>query len=105
LKKHTQTTYTGIKKSRNIRTILLFVVFIRYVPNILNAGNNIGNVENIFSVGVNSIFGKEKLEFLLTLKPIIANIIKAMLNEINSGIVANGVEYPSLRDNVFISNP
>jgi hypothetical protein len=47
--------------------LLLSVVFITCIPNILNAGNNIGTIKNAFSDVVNSIFGREKIGSLFVL--------------------------------------
>jgi hypothetical protein len=57
----------------------------------LNAGNNIGTIKNAFSDVLNSIFGREKIEVLFILYPMSANTMNARLNEINKGMVANGV--------------
>ena len=70
---------------------LLSAVFIRCIPNMLNAGNITGTIKNAFSDALKLRFGKEKIGSLFILCPIIANVIKAILNEINKGMVANGV--------------
>ena len=72
--------------------ILLSVVFITCIPNMLKAGNITGTIKNAFSEVVNLIFSKERLKFLLTLYPIIANVMNVILSEINSGIVDKGVK-------------
>ena len=71
--------------------ILLSAVFIRRVPSILNAGKNTGTIKKAFSEVVRLIFGREKIGSLFVLYPIVANTINTILNEINSGIVDNGV--------------
>ncbi|GAH40260.1 unnamed protein product, partial [marine sediment metagenome] len=85
--------------------ILLLVVFIKYVPNTLNAGNITGMIKNAFSGGVKFRFGREKTTFLFILYPIITNTMNAILNKINSGMVANGVSYPRLSNKLFVNNP
>ena len=85
--------------------ILLSVVFIKFIPNMLNAGNEIGTIKNTFSDVLKLRFGREKILFLFSLYPIIANAMIAVLNEINSGIVDNGVSYPKLSDKLFNNNP
>jgi acyl-coenzyme A synthetase/AMP-(fatty) acid ligase len=57
----------------------------------LNAGNEIGTIKNAFSDVLNAIFGREKVDSLFILYPMIINTINARLNEIKSGIIANAV--------------
>ena len=71
--------------------ILLSVVFIMCIPNMLNAGNTIGTIKNAFSDVFKLRVGREKILFLFSLYPIIANVMNATLTGINKGIVANGV--------------
>jgi hypothetical protein len=71
--------------------ILLFVVFITCIPNMLNAGNITGTIEKAFSDVLKLRLGRDKIEVLFILHPTIANTMNARLNEINNGIVANGV--------------
>jgi len=71
--------------------ILLSVVFIRHIPNILNAGNKIGTIKKIFSDVLKLKFGREKISSLFDLYPMIANTMYARVKEINNGIVDNGV--------------
>jgi len=71
--------------------MLLSVVFIIYIPQMLNAGNIIGTVKNTFSDVLKFTFGREKIGVLFILYPIINNIANIKLNEIKSGTVANGV--------------
>jgi hypothetical protein len=85
--------------------ILLSVVFIKFIPNMLNAGNKIGTIKNAFSVVLKLRFGREKISSLFILYPLIANTINTILNGINNGTVANGVSYPRLSDKLFINNP
>lgn len=70
---------------------LLSVVFITFIPNMLNAGNKIGTNKNAFSDVFKLRFGKEKRGSLFTLYPIAANTMNAILNEIKRGVVDNGV--------------
>ncbi len=85
--------------------ILLSVVFITCIPDILNAGKNIGTIKKAFSNVLKFRFGREKIGSLFVLNPIIANMMNIILNEIKRGIVANGVSYPRLSDKTFIINP
>ena len=85
--------------------ILLSVVFIKCIPNMLNAGKNSGTAKNAFSAVLKLRFGKEKIGFLFVLNPRTANTTNAMLNEIKRGFIANGVSYPRLSDRSFINNP
>jgi len=71
--------------------MLLSVVFIKFIPNMLNAGNKIGTIKNAFSDLFKLRLGRERSGFLLILYPIIANTMDAILNEMRRGIVANGV--------------
>ena len=85
--------------------VLLSVVFITCIPNILNAGNNIGTIKNAFSDVLKLRFGRENIGPLFILYPIIANTINARLNEIKIGMVANGVLYLRIGNKLFINNP
>jgi hypothetical protein len=85
--------------------ILLSVVFIMCIPNMLNAGNEIGTIKKAFSEVVKLRFGRERLGSLFNLYPTIANTMNAMLNEIKREIVDNAVSYPRLSDKLFINNP
>ena len=71
--------------------ILLSVVFITCIPNMLNAGNNIGTIKNAFSDVVKLRFGREKTPSLFVLYAMIVNTMNAILKEINNGMVDNGV--------------
>ena len=71
----------------------------------LSAGNKIGMIKNAFSDVFMLKLGREKVVFLFSLEPIIANTMNAILKEIRSGIVANGVSYPRARDKLFSNNP
>jgi hypothetical protein len=81
----------GIKNSRNIRIMLLSVVFRMCIPNMLNAGNKIGTIKNAFSDVVKLRFGREKIGSLFISHPITPNTINAILKDIKSEIVDNGV--------------
>ena len=72
--------------------VLVSVVFITCIPNMLNAGKSTGTIKNAFSDVVKLRCGREKTGSLFILYPMIANMMNAMLNEINKGMVANGVE-------------
>jgi hypothetical protein len=91
LKKQTKITYAGIKNRRNIKTILLSVVFMMCIPNKLNAGNKIGTIKNAFSGVVKLRFGREKIGSLFVLYPMIVNTQNAILNEIKRERIVNGV--------------
>jgi hypothetical protein len=71
--------------------VLVSVVFITCIPNMLNAGNTIGTIKNAFSDVLKLRVGREKIEFLFHLYPIIANTMNTMLKEIKREIVDNGV--------------
>jgi hypothetical protein len=72
--------------------VLLSVVFITCIPNILNAGNNIGIIKNAFSDALKLRFGRGKEDAsLFTLYLIVVNTMNARLNAIKRGIVASGV--------------
>lgn len=88
-----------------IKMMLLSAVFITCIPNMLNAGNKIGTIKKAFSDMLKLRLGREKTVFLFVLYPMIANTINARLNEINSGIVANGVSYPRASNELFSNNP
>jgi hypothetical protein len=49
----TKITYAGIRNSNSIRTMLLLVAFIRYVPQMLKRGKMEGSSKKAFSVVVN----------------------------------------------------
>jgi hypothetical protein len=85
--------------------ILLPVVFITCIPNMLKAGNKIGMIKNTLSDMLKLIVGREKTVSLLTISPMIVNIINARLNEIKSDTIANGVSYPRLASKLFTNNP
>ena len=84
--------------------ILLSTMFIRYIPNRLNAGNKIGTIKNAFSDVLKLTFGSEKIGSLFITQPAIANTINARLNETKREIVANGVSQPRAIDMLFINN-
>ena len=65
----------------------------------------IGMINNAFSDVVNLRLGIEKIGSLFILYPMMANIMNAKLNEIKSGIVANGVSYPIKSDKLLNNNP
>ena len=71
--------------------ILLSVVFITYIPNMLNAGNKTGMIEKAFSEGVKLKSGRERIEPLFILYAIKISTIAAILNKINSVTVDSGV--------------
>ena len=71
--------------------VLLLVVFMKYVPNMLNAGNKIGTIKNTLSEVLKLQSGKEKAVFLFIRYATRVSAITAILNEINNGTVANGV--------------
>jgi hypothetical protein len=71
----------------------------------LNAGNKIGMIKKAFSDMVKSKFGKGKMASLFIRYAIKISAIAARLNEINSGIVDNGISYPKLSDKLFSNNP
>ena len=71
--------------------ILLSVVFITFIPSMLNAGNITGTIKNAFSNVLKFTFGREKIGVLFILNPIIASTMNARLNEIKRGSVDNGV--------------
>ena len=71
--------------------VLLSVVFINRIPNMLNAGNKIGTIKKAFSDVFRSRFGREKIGSLFVLYTIIANVMKAILNDIKREIVDKGV--------------
>jgi hypothetical protein len=56
-----------------------------------SAGKKIGTIKKAFSDVVRSKFGKEDTESLFILYSVIANSINAILNEIKSEMVDNGV--------------
>ena len=71
----------------------------------LNARNKIGMIKKAFSDMVKLKFGKKKMASLFIRYAIKISAIAARLNEINSGIVDNGVSYPKLSDKLFNNNP
>jgi len=71
----------------------------------LNAGNKIGAIKNVFSVVLNLGLGRVKTESLFILHPMIDNAANAILNEVKRDMVDNGVLYPTLSDKLFINNP
>ena len=71
--------------------ILFPVVFIICIPNMLNAGNNMGIIQNAFSDVFKSRLGSDNIGSLFVLHPMTPNTINAILNEIKSEIVDNGV--------------
>ena len=71
--------------------MLLSDVFIMCIPNMLNAGKNTGTTKNVFSDVVKLKFGREKTLSLFVLYAMIVNTMNAILKEIKSGIVDNGV--------------
>ena len=83
--------------------VLLPSVFIKFIPNMLNAGNKTGAVKNAFSDTLKLRFGNQffrprdptssRLDVLIKLFPkvLIANTMNAILNEINNGMVAKGL--------------
>jgi hypothetical protein len=75
------------------------------IPNILKAGNKIGTIKNAFSDVLKLIFGEEQAVFLFIRYATKINKIATILNEIKSGIVANGVSYPRASDRLFNTNP
>ena len=70
--------------------ILLFVVFMKYVPNMLSAGNITGTIKKAFSDVVKLRFGREKTTFLFIRYAMKVSAIVARLNEINNGTVDSG---------------
>jgi hypothetical protein len=62
----------------------------KYVPNMLNAGNKIGTIKNTLSEVLKLKSGKEKAISLFVLYARIANTINTILNEIKRGIVDSG---------------
>jgi len=92
LKKQTKATYVGIKNNKNIKTMLLSVVFIMCIPNMLSAGKNMGIIKNAFSDVLRLRFGRENISFLFILYPTITNIMNTISNEIRREIIDNGVK-------------
>ena len=71
---------------------LLSVVFMIYIPNMVNAGKNIGMVKNAFSAAFKFKLGiVNENASLFVLYPTIQNKIIAALNVTTSEIVDNGV--------------
>lgn len=62
----------------------------KYAPNMLNAGNKIGTINNAFSDAFKLKSGREKVRFLFVQYAVRINEIAAILNEINKKIVDSG---------------
>jgi hypothetical protein len=81
------------------------VAFIIYIPNMLNAGNNIGAIKNALSSVVKFKFGRIKNGSLNVLYFIIISAINTTFNAVKRYFVDNGVLYPILNDKLFINSP
>ena len=70
--------------------MLLSVVFITCIPNMLNAGNNIGTIKKALSDALKFRVGREKAEFLFIRYAIKIDTIATRLKQISSGTVDSG---------------
>ena len=85
--------------------ILLSVVFITFIPSMLNAGNKIGTIKNIFSDVFKLRLGREQIGPLFSRYAIKISANATRLNEIKREVVDNGLSYPRLSDKLFNNKP